>query len=238
LGFADMGIGEIMAASFPALDRRIIQDLSALHDFLWQGRKEEASSFASKLLKDAHDADAFLHLGGRLARNAKALAAGVEDPGKGESLFELLEHAWALGAANQLAAKKDYRGAAIRAKDAVSSATIGVCANAGCFEFVEEWESGKIDFETFTKKVTDFLEPKGVLYASQFKRVLDAVHDIGTNWNAVAGKGEQAIAARAVIVGCGWCLLTSVSIRELLGAPPKFQADDFRGIVERIVGSA
>jgi hypothetical protein len=225
-----------MAVSFPALDRRMIQDLGVLHDFLWQGRKEDASSFASKLLKDARDADSLLHLGGRLVRNAKALGLGLQDPGKGESLFELLEHVWALGAANQLAAKKDYRAAAIRAKDAVSSATIGVCANAGCFEFVEEWESGKIDFETFTKKVAEFLEPKGVLYASQFKRVLDAVHDIGTNWNAVAGKGEQALAARTAIEGCAWCLLTSVSIRELLGAPPKFSSDDFRTIVERVVG--
>jgi hypothetical protein len=227
-----------MPASFTALDRRVIQDLGALHDFLWRGRKEEATSFASKLLKDAQDADAFLHLGGRLARNAKALAAGVEDPGKGESLFELLEHVWALGAARQLAAKKDYRGAAIRAKDAVSSATIGVCANVGCFEFVEEWEGGKIDFEAFTKKVAEFLEPKGVLYAGQFKRVLDAVHDIGTNWNAVAGKGEQALAARTAIAGGAWCLLTSVSIRELLGAPPKFAAGDFGEIVERILPRA
>lgn len=212
------------------------QDLGALHDFLWRGRKEEASSFASKLLKDARDADAFLRLGGRLARNAKALVAGLPDPGKGESLFELLEHVWALGTANQLAGKKDYRGAATRAKDAVSSATIGVCANAGCFEFVEEWESGKIDFEAFTKKVTDFLEPKGVLYASQFKRVLDAVHDLGTNWNAVAGKREQALAARMSIDGCAWCLLTSISIRELLGAPPKFPPVDFTAIVDRIIG--
>jgi hypothetical protein len=223
-----------MAVSFAALDRPMTQDLQALHDFLWQGRGEDVSFLGSRLVKDAQDADALLRLGGRLQRNAKALAAGLKEPGKGESLFELLEHAWGLGAATVLAGKKDHRAAAVRAKDAIASATIGVCANAGCFEFVEEWEGGKIDFESFTKKLADFLEPKGVLYAGQFKRVLDAVFDIGANWNAVATKPEQALAARSSIDGCAWCLLTSISIRELLGAPPKFPSGDFAEIVARI----
>ena len=225
-----------MAVSFPTLDRRMTQDLQALHDFLWQGRAEDAASLGSRLVKDAQDADAFLRLGGRLRRNAKALAAGLKDAGNGESLFELLEHTWGLGAATVLAGKKDYRGAAIRAKDVIASATIGVCANAGCFEFVEEWEGGKTDFEAFTQKLTGFLEPKGVLFAGQFKRVLDAVFDVGANWNAVATKAEQALAARASIDGCAWCLHTSISIRELLGAPPKFSTADFAAIVDRTVG--
>jgi hypothetical protein len=225
-----------MAVSFPTLDRRMTQDLQALHDFLWQGRGEDASSLGSRLVKDAQDADAFLRLGGRLRRNAKALAAGLKDAGNGESLFELLEHTWGLGAATVLAGKKDYRGAAIRAKDVIASATIGVCANAGCFEFVEEWEGGKTDFEAFTQKLAGFLEPKGVLFAGQFKRVLDAVFDVGANWNAVATKAEQALAARASIDGCAWCLHTSISIRELLGAPPKFSTADFAAIVDRTVG--
>lgn len=224
-----------MAIGFPTLDKRIIRDMGALHDFLWQGRNEDESALASTLLKDARDADSFLHLGGRLLRNAKPLAAGLRDAGNGESLFELLEHAWALGAGTVLAAKKDYRAAATRAKDAIASASIGVCANAGCFEFVQEWEGGKIDFETYTKKLAEFLDPKGVLYAGQFKRMLDAVHDVGTNWNAVASTSEQALAAQASIQAAAWCLLTSVSIRELLGAPPKFSSSDFGEIVERIV---
>lgn len=227
---------ETMAVRFSTLDKRINRDTETLHDFLWHGRKENESSLAANLLKDARDADSFLRLGGRLLRNGKPLAAGLQDSGNGESLFELLGHSWALGAGIVLAAKKNYRGAATRAKNAISSASIGVCANAGCFEFVEEWEAGKTDFETYTKKLADFLEPKGVLYAGQFKRMLDAVHDVGMNWNAVASKSEQALAARASIQAAAWCLLASVSIRELLGAPPKFFSSDFGEIVERIVG--
>lgn len=224
-----------MAVSFPTLDKRIIRDMEALHDFLWMGKKDNETSLVSSLLKDARDADVFLRLGGRLGRNAKPLAAALQTAGNGESLFELLEHSWALGAATVLAAKKDYRAATTRAKDAISSASIGVCANAGCFEIVQEWERGKIDFEMYTKKLAEFLDPKGVLYAGQFKRMLDAVHDVGANWNAVASKSEQALAARASIQAAAWCLLTSVSIRELLGAPPKFSSSDFGEIVDRIV---
>src|SRR5439155_1623925 len=117
----------------------------------------------------------------------------------GESLFELLSHSWGLGAATVLYSKRSYRGAAERSKGVVSSASIGVCANAGCFEFVEEWEAGKTDFETYTGKLAGFLEPKGYMDSGQFKRVLNAVYDFAMSWNAVASKAEQALAARAAI---------------------------------------
>ena len=224
-----------MAASFPTLDKRVARDTMALHDFLWQGAKERGASLAPTLTKDARDADAFLRLGGLLRKNAESLAKGLEDPGRGESLFELLDHSWGLGAATVLASKKDYRSAADRTKEAVASSSIGVCANAGCFEFVQEWEGGKIDFDTYAGKLAAFLEPKGVLDAAQFKRMLTAVYNFGMNWNGAATRSEQALAARSSIEGGGWCLLTSVSIRELLGAPPKFSSSDYARIVERII---
>jgi hypothetical protein len=224
-----------MAVGFSSLDKRTNRDTEALHDFLWHGEKEGESALVSNLLKDARDADSFLKLGGRLRKNAERLAKDLRPSGNGESLFELLEHSWALAAATILAAKGEHRAAAQRAKAAVSSASIGVCANAGCFEFVQEWEGGKIDFETYTGKLAAFLEPKGYMDAGQFKRALNLVYDFGVNWNSVASKSEQALAARASIGGAGWCLLTSVSIRELFGAAPKFPTRDFEGIIERIV---
>src|SRR5712692_383338 len=227
-----------MAVGFGTLDKRIIRDTGALHDFLWHGEKKDGTSLSTRLRKDARDADAFLHLGGRLRKNAESLAKDLQSSGNGESLFELLEHSWGLAAATVLRSKGNYRGAAERAKRVVSSASIGVCANAGCFEFVQEWESGKVDFETYTSKLADFLEPKGYLDSGQFKRLLNAVYEFGMNWNTVASKSEQALAARTSIEGAGWCLLTSVGIRELLGAPPKFSTRDFAEIVERIVGRA
>jgi len=224
-----------MAVGFAALDKRIIRDTEALHDFLWHGGKKDETSLSARLRKDGRDADAFLHLGGRLRKNADSLALDLSSSGKGESLFELLEHSWGLAAATVLRSKGNYRGAAERAKAVVSSASIGVCANAGCFEFVQEWEAGKIDFETYTSKLADFLEPKGYMDSGQFKRLLNAVYEFGMNWNAVANKPEQALAARTSIEAAAWCLLTSVAIRELLGVPPKFPTRDFADIVERII---
>src|SRR6266550_5596456 len=134
-----------------------------------------------------------------------------------------------------LASKKDYRRAAGRAKEVVGSASIGVCANAGCFEFVEEWEGGKVEFDPYAGKLAAFLEPKGVLDAPQFKRMLTAVYNFGMNWNGAASQFEQALAARASIAGGGWCLLTAVSIREMLGAAPRFSSSDYAKIIDRIV---
>ena len=227
--------GRFMAVSFSALDKRIERDTRVLHDFLWQGAKERGSALASALLKDARDADAFLRLGGLLRKSAEPLAKGLEKSGNGESLFELLDHTWGLGSATVLASKKDYRGAAGRAKEVVGSASIGVCANAGCFEFVEEWEGGKVEFDPYAGKLAAFLEPKGVLDAPQFKRMLTTVYNFGMNWNGAASQFEQALAARASIAGGGWCLLTAVSIREMLGAAPRFSSSDYAKIIDRIV---
>ena len=224
-----------MAVGFVTLDKRVSRDTRALHDFLWQGDKKDEKTLTRSVHRDARDADAFLHLGGRLRKNAESLIKNLSSSGNGESLFELLEHSWGLGAATVLESTGNYRGAAERAKQVISSASIGVCANTGCFEFVQEWEGGKVDFETYTGKLADFLEPKGYMDSGQFKRLLNAVYEFGMNWNTVASKWEQALAARTSVEGAGWCLLTSVAIRELLGAPPKFSTRDFADIVQRIV---
>src|SRR5438132_11105024 len=174
--------GRFMAVSFSALDKRIERDTRVLHDFLWQGAKERGSALASALLKDARDADAFLRLGGLLRKSAEPLAKGLEKSGNGESLFELLDHTWGLGSATVLASKKDYRRAAGRAKEVVGSASIGVCANAGCFEFVEEGEGGKVEFDPHAGKLAASLEPKGVFAAPQFKRMFATVHHSALAW--------------------------------------------------------
>lgn len=227
-----------MAVGFAVLDKRIGRDTNALHDFLWQGVKEDEKGLVTNLVKDATHADVFLKAGGRLRKSATALAKGLSTPGNGESLFELLGHSWGLAAATVLRSKGEHRSAAGRAKDIVSSASIGVCANAGCFEFVQEWEGGKIDFDTYANRLSGFLEAKGVIDATQFRRMLTVVFDLGANWNGVANKSEQQMASRAAIDGAAWCLLTSVSIRELLGAPPRFAPGDFAEIVTRIVDRA
>src|SRR5438876_664217 len=94
------------------------------------------------------------------------------------------------------------------------------------------WHGEKKDETSLTGKLADFLEPKGYMDSGQFKRLLNAVYEFGVNWNAVASKPEQSLAARTSIEGAGWCLLTSVSIRELLGVPPKFSTNDFADIIE------
>src|SRR5436309_15830494 len=101
-----------MAVGFAALDKRIIRDTETLHDFLWHGEKKDETSLSAKLRKDGRAADAFLHLGGRLRKNAESLAQDLTSSGKGESMFELLEPSCAPAAAPVYRARGSNGGAA------------------------------------------------------------------------------------------------------------------------------
>jgi len=227
-----------MAVGFAVLDKRVNKDTEALHDHLWHAQpKADPTRLLSSLRRDAEDADRLLRLGGKLRKNAEGLIDRSGTPGAGESLFELMEHTWGLAAATVLARRAEYQRAAERCKNVIASASIGVCANAGCFEYVEEWEAGKVDFEAYTGKLADFLEAKGISGVGQFKRVLNAVWDFSTTWDAGAPRKQQVMAARAAIANAGWCLLASVAIRASLGSPPRFSPKDFEDMIARIVAS-
>ena len=231
-------------ATFASLHERMARDVNQLHDFLWHGKKEDAAGLKERLLKNARDFDAFLGAQGRLRRNAVSLAKAWGEAGAGESLFELLEHAWNLAAAVEHMRKREYatggpkleecQGAGGHAATVVESASIGLCANAGCFEFVEELEGGKTDFDTYVAKLTGFLEGKGIARAGDFRRMLLLARNTGRTWDRTALKVEQALAARAAIAAAAWCALASVSIRKALGSPPKFSYDDYAWVISKI----
>src|SRR5438552_17147656 len=110
-----------MAVSFSTLDKRFERDTRALHDFLWQGATERGPALTSALVKDAHDADAFLRLGGLLRKNPEPLAQGATKPGNRESLFELVDHSWGLASVTVLASKIHFRGPSGRAQQVAAT---------------------------------------------------------------------------------------------------------------------
>ena len=221
-------------AGFKALDKRLSRDEEALHDVLWHGSKAEPAKLRADIRKDLRELDAFLGAGGKLWRAGDALDKTWSDPRAGESLFELLGHTFKLTAATEHLRKKDCKGAGEHVADAVESVSIGVCANVGCFEFVEEWEGGKIDFEMYAGKLTDHLQAKGVSRAGEFKRHLIAARNFGRAFDKTTAKAEQVLGARAAIANGLWVTLASISIRKSLGAPPRFPYDDFAAVLERI----
>ncbi|HKZ24120.1 MAG TPA: hypothetical protein VJ224_06935 [Thermoplasmata archaeon] len=221
-------------AGFKALDKRLSRDEKVLHDVLWHASKAEPGKLRADIQKDMKDLDAFLRVGGRLRRAAFALDNAWGDPGAGESLFELLGHTYYLTAATERLRKKDYKGAGEHVATAVESVSIGVCANAGCFEIVQEWEGGKTDFEEYAGKLADFLQEKGVSRAGEFKRHLIAARDFGRSFDETATKAEQALGARAAIANGLWVNLASIPIRKSLGSPPRFPYDDYAVVLERI----
>ena len=222
-------------AGFKALDKRLSRDEQALHDVLWQGSKADPRKLRANIQKDLRALDVFLGAGGKLRRMGAALDKSWGDPGAGESLFELLGHTYNLtAAADHLARRKDPKGAGEHVAGAVESVSIGVCSNAGCFEFVEQWEGGKTDFETYAGKLADHLQSRGVERAGEFKRHLVAARNFGRSFDEKAPAAEQAMGARAAIANGLWVTLASTSMRRAIGSPPRFDYDDFAGVLDRI----
>src|SRR2546426_8645328 len=221
--------------AFGALDKRLSRHTDALHDLLWQEKKAGESKLRADIQKDLRDLDAFLGAGGTLRKAAASLDRAWEEPGAGESLFELINHTYNLTAAtDHLGRRRDPKGAGEHVADAVESVSIGVCSNAGCFELVQEWEGGKTDFETYAGKLADHLQRKGVARAGDFKRHLVAARNFGKAFDAKASKAEQTLGARAAIANGLWVTLASTSIRRAIAAPPKFSLTEFAVVLERI----
>ncbi len=222
-------------AGFQALDKRLSKDEQTLHDVLWRGSKADPATLRANIQRDLRGLDAFLGAGGKLRRMAAALDKAWGDPGVGESLFELLGHTYNLTAAtDHLGRRKDPKGAGEHVAEAVESVTIGVCSNAGCFEFVQEWEAGRTDFDTYAGKLADRLESKGIARAGEFKRHLVAARSFGKAFDTTAKKAQMVLGARAAIANGLWVTLTGVSIRKSLGSAPQFSYADFSAVLERI----
>ena len=225
-----------MAIAFSALDRQLTRDIRQLHDYLWDPTwTGNESKLQASLLKGARSLDAFLHASGRLRKNAESLAKPWNREHQGSSLFELLGDAVGLTAATELVRKGKHREAVMRAQAVVESMSIGVCSDAGHFEIVEEWEGRKIDFHTYTARIAAVLESKLIPQATQFRRVLNAVHNFGSEWDGSASKDEQRLAARSSIESAAWCVSRSVGIRTMIGASPKVSEKDFGLILNLIV---
>src|SRR5439155_480220 len=71
--------------------------------------------------------------------------------------------------------------------------------------------------------------------ATQFRRVINAVHNFGSEWDGSASKDEQRLAARSAIESAAWCVSRSVGIRTMLGTSPKVSEKDFGFILNLIV---
>jgi len=224
-------------AAFQGFDKRLRRDEQALHDFLWHEWKGDSNRLLENLLKDVADLDGFLGAGGKLRRAGLALVKSVRASGKegwGESLFELVSHTYHLTACTVQLAKGDPEGAADHLEDVMGSVTIGVCSNAGCFEYVTEWESKAIDFETYMGKLADFLESKGVARVGEWKRIVSASYNLKRTLDPKEPKGARELLTRAAILAACWATLASVSIRERLGTAPRFSKGDFAAVVGKI----
>jgi hypothetical protein len=228
--------GKLMATAFSSLDRQLAPAVRQLHDYLWvPGWAGDESKLRANLVRGAKTLDAFLSAGGRLRKNVEALATPWNREHQGSALFELLDGTLGLTAATEFLRKGRCHEAVQRAEAVAESTSIGVCSAAGRFEIVEEWEARKVDFETYTGRIAAALESRLIPQAALLKRVLNAVHDFGADWDGSASKDEQTLAARSAIDATAWCLSRGAVIRTLLGQAPKVPEKDSSSILKVIV---
>ncbi|MFQ5986319.1 MAG: hypothetical protein ACE5KQ_03070 [Thermoplasmata archaeon] len=220
---------------FSNLEDRMGANVRELHNYLWTpGWKGDEEALRGALRTDAEQLDAFLAAEGDLARNAEAL---TEDWGRnrsGEMLFELLNHAYRLTAATELLKRGEFVAAAAQANEAAESVSIGVCANAGCFPLVEQWEGGEITFQTYTHELTKALAAKRLTPSEDLRRQLNAVQGLGKQWDASASPELQEMGARAAIEGALWVAVAGVQLREALDAAPETPYGAMPGLIVRI----
>jgi len=225
-----------MAAGFSSLDQRLSRDVRDLHNYLWDPSWHGSEKvLRANLLKGARALDVFLRAGGRLRKSAEGLAEPWSREHQGASLYELLDDTVGLTAATELVRKKRNREAAARVEAVAESTSIGVCSAAKCFEIVEEWESRKIDFQAYTRRLANVLQSKFMLQADQFRRLLNTVHDFGSNWDGSATPAEQTLAARTAVESTAWCIRRSLAFRTLLGEPQRVAEKDFEAVLDMIV---
>ena len=224
--------------AFASLDKRMMRDVNQIHDFLWDPSwAGDGKKLLADLEREGRELDAFLGAGGKLARHAKALVAMTRTDKErgGAALYELLFDTYNLTAATEHIRKKDHKGAAEHAAWVVESDSIGTCVALDWFPLVEEWEAGKIDFETYLGRLADLLEGKGVPQAGQYKRLLLATRTFGRSWDESASPGLQSLAARDAVASAAWCALASKTIRaKATGGKPAVPAEDFAAILQKI----
>ncbi len=148
---------------FSHLEAQMGQDVHELHNFLWTpGWEGDEDRLQKSLQQQAGELDAFLGAEGTLEDNTKALTKDWGRNRSGEMLFELLDHTYKLTAATELLREGEFAKAAAQANQAAESVSIGVCANAGCFPLVEQWEGGEITFGTYVGELAKVLGEKGL----------------------------------------------------------------------------
>ncbi|MFQ6013613.1 MAG: hypothetical protein ACE5LS_08235 [Thermoplasmata archaeon] len=210
-------------------------DVGELHNYLWKpGWKGDEDRLRADLLEEARELDAFLGAEDALRRSAEALTEEWGRGRAGEMLFELLDHTYSLTAATERLKQGEYAKAAAEANEAAESVSIGLCAHAGCFPLVEQWEGGEIDFATYTRELAKVLAQRKLGPAEDLRRLLRAVQGLGKDWDAHVSRELQEMAARAAITDALWVAVAGVTIRDALGAAPEVPYGTLPGLYLRI----
>ncbi|MEE8198231.1 MAG: hypothetical protein V3R48_00760 [Thermoplasmata archaeon] len=220
---------------FSHLEAQMGQDVHELHNFLWTpGWEGDEDRLQKSLQQQAGELDAFLGAEGTLEDNTKALTKDWGRNRSGEMLFELLDHTYTLTAATELLREGEFAKAAAQANQAAESVSIGVCANAGCFPLVEQWEGGEISFGTYVGELAKVLDEKGLSPSEGLRRQLMAVHGLGKDWDATDSPKLQEMGARAAIEGALWVAVAGVQLRAALDAAPEIPYGAMPGLFVRI----
>ena len=179
-----------------------------LHDHLWGGRRQDEGQLLRRILRDTDALDRRIGARGSLRAGVRPLIREFGDAEVAEDLYTFLAVAAELDAAVAAARRSPRRAAKLASRLAVSLC-IHLASVADRFDLVREFEAGSVDFGTFTDRLEDALEDRGVVRAGDFCRAAEMAFDANALWDERADPDVKRVAAWSAVVSAALaaCLL-------------------------------
>ena len=203
-------------ASNRAAEERFLVALSDLHDYLWSGAHYDESELLARLRLGARDLDHRIGARGRVERAVRPMLRRFRKVSEGADLFTFLHAVGHLAFASDRVRRKPKEAAKAGSRTAVSL-SIHLASAAGRRDLTEAFETGATDFATYTSKLADALEERGVLRAGEFRRATNQAFDLHALWDGRASPETKRIMAAAGVTSAGLACVLFVDALRALG---------------------
>lgn len=196
-------------------EQRFFSTISDLHDYLWSGTHLDEADLLARLRRGARDLDQRIGAGGRVERGIHPMVRHFRKVSHGADLFTFLHAVAHLSFASDRVHRKP-KDAAKAASQIAVSLSIHLASAAGRRDLTETFETGTTDFATYTSRLADALEERGVLRAGEIRRATNQAFDLNALWDRRASPETKRIMAAAGVTSAGLaCVLFVEALRAL-----------------------
>ncbi|HYM38872.1 MAG TPA: hypothetical protein VEY12_01835 [Thermoplasmata archaeon] len=202
-------------ASGSVPERDLRSTILELHDYLWAGARPDEAKLLARLERGARNLDRHLGTKGRVERAIRPMTRHFRKVTHGADLFTFLQ------AVAQLSFAADrVRRAPQDSVKASSQLAYSLCVHLASVmdrhDLTQSFESGRTDFASYSSKLADALEERGVLRAGEFRRAANQAFDLHALWDRRASVETQRIVALTAVASGGFaCVLFVDALKAL-----------------------